>query len=208
MPVDPRWSIAAVLLGVSGCAEPVVPDPRAATEAYARAIESGDAQAVYGMMTERAKTAYGLERTRELIADSRPELLRRARALSKGPTDVEAVAEVPFEDGERAILPIENGRFRIAAAGALPAGARTPAQALAELRQVLARRSYAGLVRVLSAETRGALERDVSGLVAGLEHPETLEVEISGDRAEVSLPGGHKVWLKRQAGVWRVHDFQ
>ena len=37
-------------------------------------------------------------------------------------------------------------------------------QALEQLRRVLARRSYAGLLRVLSRETRDAIERDLRGL--------------------------------------------
>jgi hypothetical protein len=79
---------------------------------------------------------------------------------------------------------------------------------LSGLRQALARRSYAAMVRVLSAETRGALESDVSAIVRGLEDPETLDVEIEGDEAEVELPSGHVVKLKREAGVWRVEDLK
>jgi hypothetical protein len=79
---------------------------------------------------------------------------------------------------------------------------------LAGLRQALSRRSYIALVRVLSAETRGALESDVSSIVEGLQDPETLDVQVSGDDAEVELPSGHSVRLKREAGVWRVEDLK
>ena len=64
------------------------------------------------------------------------------------------------------------------------------------------------MVRVLSAETRGALESDVSAIVRGLEDPETLDVEVEGDEAEVELPGGHVVKLKRESGIWRVEDLR
>ena len=92
-------------------------------------------------------------------------------------------------------------------AGALPGGARTPEQALDQLRRVIARRSYAGLMRVLSPATRAAIEQDLRSLVDGLEHPETLPVQVTGDTALTNVPGGHRVRLKRDGGVWRVDDF-
>ncbi|MBX3200627.1 MAG: hypothetical protein KF894_20990 [Labilithrix sp.] len=42
--------------------------------------------------------------------------------------------------------------------------------------------------------------------VSGLERPET-HVEVTGDGAVVTIPGGHSVKLKREGGVWRVDDF-
>src|SRR5690606_15063917 len=104
-------------------------------------------------------------------------------------------------------LELRDGRFWVTAAGALPGGSRTPEQALEQLRRVLARRSYAGLMRVLTPSTRAAIEQDLRSLVEGLERPDTLEVEVSGDAATVEVPGGHSVKLKREGGVWRVEDF-
>jgi hypothetical protein len=43
--------------------------------------------------------------------------------------------------------------------------------------------------------------------VTGLEHPETLPVQVSGESATVAVPGGHHVRMKRDGGVWRVDDF-
>ncbi len=60
---------------------------------------------------------------------------------------------------------------------------------------------------VLSQETRGAMESDLKSLVEGLENPDTLDVKVSGDSAVVEVPGGHQVKLRREAGVWRIQDF-
>jgi hypothetical protein len=89
----------------------------------------------------------------------------------------------------------------------LPAGARTPNEALEQLRRVLARRSYAGLMRVLSPATRSAIESDLRSLVDGLAHPDGLDVQVSGDAASVQIQGGHFVKLRRDSGVWKVEDF-
>jgi hypothetical protein len=120
---------------------------------------------------------------------------------------VEASAEARFNDGESTTLVLEDGSFLIDAATLLPARPRTPSQALSGLRRALARRSYPALMALMSSDSRGALESDLGSLVSGLEHPETLDIQVNGDSAEVQLPTGHRVLLKREAGVWRVLDF-
>ena len=118
-----------------------------------------------------------------------------------------ATARLRFADGEEAALDLRQGRYWVTSAGALPGGGRTPEEALEQLRHVLARRSYAGLMRVLSPATRAAVENDVRSFVDGLNEPATLPVQVSGDAAIVPVPGGHQIKLKREAGVWRVEDF-
>jgi hypothetical protein len=202
------WGLGlAIVSALLGCSRPALPDPRAAAERWADAAERGDADAIYEMLTAEAQRTHGRRGTSELVNANRQEISKDARALASAKTEVEATATVRFADGEQAVLEVENGSFKLGSAGALPAGARTPAQALSELRQALARRSYAGLMRVLSADTRTAIENDLRSLVLGLEQPETLDVKVTGDSAEVQVPGGHSVKLKREAGVWRVEDF-
>lgn len=197
----------AVLPGL-GCSRPAVPDPKAVAIEYAQAAEAGDAARIYALMTEQSQREYGPEQTRELVRDARRELQQAGSALKKGPLTVEAQAEIRFSDGERAVLELERGRFWISKAGTLPSGAVTPAQALAELRTALARRSYPALMRVMTSGTRGTMENNLRALVSGLEDPETLQIEVEGDQAEVELPDGHKVKLKREEGLWKVDDLQ
>ena len=204
---DASAVVLALAVAGAGCSRSVVPDPRDAAREYAQAAERGDAEAVYAMLTAESKRTYGQEGTRRLVADTQAELKKQGKALASDATSVRATATVRFDDGEQALLEIQDGRFLVSSARALPAGARSPAQALEQLRRVLARRSYAGLVRVLSTETKSAVENDLRSLVSGLEEPETLDVKVTGDTAEVDVPGGHKVRLKRESGVWKVEDF-
>jgi len=193
--------------GASGCARQEMPDPRAAAQKYAAAVEKGDSSAVYQMLSTDAQRTHGKRGVERLLTESKAELERTARAVASEGSKAEMLATVRFADGEQAELSVEGGEFRVQSAGALPHGARTPAQALAELRQALARRSYAGMLRVLSSESRSALESDLRSLVDGLEQAETLDVKVTGDRAQVQVPGGHSIKLKREAGIWRVEDF-
>jgi hypothetical protein len=189
------------------CASREVPDPRAAATDYAHAAERGDSEAIYGMMTESSKRARSKEDVARIVATERAELAEQAKAISAKDARVEATARMRYDDGEESALELRDGRFWVTSAGALPGGARTPEQALDQLRRVLARRSYAGLMRVLSPQTRASIEADLRALVTGLEKPDTLPVQITGDSAQVAVPGGHRVRLRRDGGVWRVDDF-
>lgn len=202
-----RGLTCAVVAVCCGCAQQSVPDPRAAAQAYADAAQRGDADAIYGMLSEEGQRTHGPEGTEKLVKDAKAELAAQGKALSSPATEIRSRARVRYADGEEAALELEHGRFLVAASGVFPAGARTPAEALGELRAALARRSYSQLMRVLSSETRSAVESDLRSLVEGLEEPETLDIRVTGDTAEVTLPGGHVVKLKREEGVWRVEDF-
>jgi hypothetical protein len=159
------------------------------------------------MLDENSRRTITREELRRLVADQRAELADQAKAILHPDTEVKAVARVRYADGEDAILELKDGRFLIASSDALPAGAKSPAQALDQLRRVLARRSYSGLLRVLSEKTRAAIENDLRSLVNGLENPEALDIQQTGDSVTVRIPGGHLVRLRREAGTWRVEDF-
>lgn len=202
-----RWPLAALMVLVAGCSGRAVPDPKSAAEEYAQAAERGDGDAIYEMMTSEAQKARSREDVKRLVQEQRGELAEQGKSLTAKDVRVEAVARLRYEDGEEAQLELKEGHFWITSSGALPGGSRTPEQALDQLRRVLARRSYAGLMRVLTPSTRAAIEQDLRSLVLGLERPETLHVEVTGDGATVTIPGGHSVKLKREGGIWRVDDF-
>src|ERR1700734_2334245 len=165
--------VALAALGLLGaaCAPRSLPDPKDAAAAFGHAALKGDFDAIYAMMTEGARKARSREDVRAIVGDEHEELAEEGRLLSAKDARVEATARLRFADGEEAALDLKKGRFYITSAGALPGGARTPEEALDQLRRVLARRSYAGLMRVLTPATRSAIEQDLRGLVTGLERP-------------------------------------
>ncbi len=200
------WILGTLWL-CAGCASTSIPDPKVAADAYAQAARAGDADAIYGMMTSEARKARTREDIQKVVAGERGELADEARDITAKSARVQATARLRFEDGEEVALDLKGGRFWITSAGALPGGSRTPEEALDALRRVVARRSYAGLMRVLTPQTRAMVEQDLRSLVEGLEKPGTLPVQISGDTASVQVPGGHHVRMKREGGVWRIEDF-
>lgn len=189
------------------CGGGSIPDPEDAAREYAKLAQRGDSNGIYDMLTSEGQKARTRDDVKKMVDTERQELADQAKAITAPGTRVHATARLRFEDGEESALELRGGRFWVTSAGALPGGAHTPEAALDQLRRVLARRSYAGLLRVLTPRTRAMIEQDLRSLVEGLDTPDTLPVHVTGDAASVSIPGGHHVRLKREGGVWRIDDF-
>jgi hypothetical protein len=202
-----QLAISSLLLGSPACAARGAADPREAARAYGEAAARGDAPALYAMMSASSRRDRTAEEVAKAVADQHAELAEQGAAMEQPGARVTATARLRYADGEEAALDLRDGRYWVTSAGALPGGGRTPEEAIAQLRRVLARRSYAGLMRVLSPATRAAIENDVRTFVDGLNEPTTLPVQVTGDAATVPVPGGHQVKLKREDGIWRVEDF-
>lgn len=194
-------------LSLIGCTRSRIADPHDAAVAFAAAVSSPSPDTVYDMLTPAAQASLSRADVRRLVETQKPELAASAAAVVADDARVHATARLRFDDGEEVALDLANGRFGITGGGTLPGGARTPEAALDELRRALARRSYTRLLRLLTPSTRGAIEQDLRTLVNGLERADTLPVRTSGDSASATTTGGHHVTLKREAGLWRVEDF-
>jgi TPR repeat protein len=145
------------LLGLVGlplllpaCAARGAADPREAARAYGEAAARGNAGALYAMMSTSSRRDHGPDEVARVVSDERTELAEQGAALEQPGARVAATARLRYADGEEAALDLRDGRYWVTSAGALPGGGRTPEEAIAQLRRVLARRSYAGLIRVLS----------------------------------------------------------
>jgi len=189
------------------CAAPQMPDPKLAAQRWSEALVRGDADAVYGLLSESARQSLGRDGVRQLLDRDRKELIAAATAATSANAHLETVARVAYSGERSASVVLEDGRFRVAAAAAFPARATTPEDALQELREVLARRSFSGLLRVLTADAGRSLDSQLASVVEALRDPATVEIEVDGRRATARLPGGHTVKLEREDGAWRIRDF-
>ncbi|HEX2732394.1 MAG TPA: hypothetical protein VHM70_12340 [Polyangiaceae bacterium] len=190
------------------CANSALPDPRLAVRQYEAALERNDAHAVHAFLSADARAQVSERDVRRWLDESRPALQARAKGLSLGSSRVSTRAQVRYADGEVAELALESEGYKIDSAALLPAGARTPAAALAELRRALSERSYSGLAQVLTAESRAAFDAQMRSLITSLEQPNALPVEIDGNHATLITTSGHRVELELQDGVWKVRDFE
>lgn len=204
-----RLCTSLVLAWAAGlaCAPGPIPDPQVAARHWAEAVRAGDEEAAFALLSASAQRAQGRQGVQRVFAQHHQELAALAEATVAPNARLATTADVRFPGDRSARVVVEDGRYRIAAVSALPAAAATPRDALRELRAVLARRSFAGLLRVLTRDTAQSLEGNLRDLVNALDEPSTLEIDLEGRRATAHLPGGHIVKLEREDGVWRVKDF-
>ncbi len=201
-----------ILLGCApflfaGCASSPVPDVNGALAEYREALAAGDAASLHAMMTEKDQKSISRAELAEHLRSSRPEMKERAE-LVKSSLSVKTEATILLNDGESVGLVVEDRAFRVTAGGTLPGGAPTPEGALGDLRRAILRREFGGVLRTLTPSVERTVESDLASLAKGLEHPETLPLEVKDDRAEVRVAGGHLVKLKRVGGsVWYVDYF-
>ena len=86
---------------------------------------------------------------------------------------------------------------------------RLKAEAIAAgVREALSRRSYPGLLTVLTQNSAAGFEGQLQSLVEALGDAQSLQIEVKDDRAVITLPQGHSVELRKENGLWKVHDFE
>jgi hypothetical protein len=197
-------------LSAGACArQGTVPDPKDAAEAYASAAEKGDADAIWSMLSTRSRATTSKNEVDQSVKGSRAELADQAKDIRKNDGTITAVARLRYEDGSEAALVLEDGKFSVASAGMLPGGGSTAQEALSALRDVLKRRSYPALLRLLSPELRAQVEAQLRGLVEALDDPSAIAIPPgSGDDVEIKLSNGHRVRLRREQGTWYVENFE
>jgi len=206
-----RPRLEPILLAVVaslGCGSPSIPDPAPVVRRFSEACRRGDDRVLYQLLTVGAQRSLGRARVKELVAEQRAELGHNADKLTAVEARIEVEARARFVEGDMATLVVEDGELRLQSAAAFPARATTVEQALAELRAALLRRSYPGLLAVLTRESAAGFEEKINSLVDSLADAPALEIDVRAGRAVITLPRGHRIELWQEAGLWKVRDFE
>ena len=198
-------------LALAGCGGGAVVAPPGGTIAgYAHAVERGDVDAAYALLTDRARAGLPRERFAALLAENRADVVQATHALVARDRDrpTPAEARLVLASGEAVTLVLEHGQWRVRT-GVLDAPTlTTPADAVLSLRRALQRRSLAAVLRVLSREQRAEVFAAITALVSATDDAAELHAEIEGDHATVTLGGGLVVTLVRESGEWRIVDVE
>lgn len=207
---------ALTLLSACAGAGAQVASPDETLEAYTRAVRAGDAEAVYALLDDEARANTDIETIRAQIADAREELsdqadaIDRARGASTGPSgassssSVDASAQVMLDDGERVVLVIEEGRWRILGGVMNAPSMRNPRDAVMAFRRAIQRRSLPGVLRVLARGQRTDLEQTLQTFLDDTEDELDMDYELDGNDAIIRTSTGRTIRLVRESGEWRI----
>jgi hypothetical protein len=190
-----------------GCGGTRVPDPQQAIASYQHAVEQNDAAALREMLSDRAREDWSTEEIARVLKRDREDLSKFAKDLNAQSKTV-ALARLELEDGTEAELELHAGAYGVISAGDMPGGSTSPEGALVKLSHALQKQKYGALLRTLSPATRRIASGTLDSIARGLKAPHALDVQVQGESANVTIPGGHAVQLRMAQGLWYVENFR
>ncbi len=211
---------AALAAPSLGCARTAsIPDPRAAAEAWAAAVEkctnkgdggACDPEAIHAMLTKRSRATMTKAEVAAALKDSSRELAAQATGVREAKDQITTVAVLRYEDGTEASLVLEADGFRVANAVHVPGPSKSPEEAVAGFRVALKQRSYPAVLRLLSPTLRATVEAQLAGLEKAIpdDPKKVVPSDQKGDVIDVPLENGHRLRLKRIDGSWYIDDFE
>jgi hypothetical protein len=194
------------LVGCGGAQAARVPDPGVDARRFAIALRDDQPDVAYALLDRSAQQSLDRARFQQLWRENRIELQQLGAQLARSALQPRAHAQLDLESGERVVLVLEDGQWRVQG-GLFDAQAlSTPLDSVLELRRALQRQSLPSLLRVLSHERRAAWLSAFDKTVQQTRDPLDLRVEVHDDEAIVHITGGGEIHLKREAGQWHVWD--
>jgi hypothetical protein len=157
------------------------------------------------MLDPDARQGRTLEEHTALLRENQQELTAVGAALDQAGPRARARAIVALSSGERVVLVLEDGGWRVDGGVLDAVGLNTPLDAIGALRRALMRRDLPSLETVLSRQTRAEWEDEIRRVVESTSDPADFEVEVDGNRAIVHAGGG-VIELVRESGGWHVVD--
>jgi|GEM_PF-1839304 hypothetical protein len=202
------------MLSLMGCGA-ASSSPRATLVSLVGAARSVDpARGLYDLLPEAARGVESFEHFRARTAGDRRSLdeLRDAVAVALA---ADAPVTVELRQGPRRVLAVEErGGWRVGGPALGDATVvTTPGRdgalaALEHLRRTLVRGDLAGLMSMLSARARGAMEGDLRGLAAALEDPDAVQFPDVPGATRVLLPDGRVLLLVWEDDGWHVEGLR
>lgn len=188
----------ALLVGCSSGAT-VQQGPSDTLRAYAHALEKGQIDDAYRLLSDEAKRSMSLEAFRRAVSENPQDVLEIARALARPASDPIVTATVTVPNGEELVLLYEGGRWRIDGAAVDLYGQATPRQALLGFLRAFDRKRYDVILRyVPDAEKEGlGPAGDGEGEAPRAEGPAAPEGDAGAPPAPAkpSAPGDDSVRL-------------
>jgi hypothetical protein len=219
-----RALLAGVLLACApSCAsQPAVRGPRETLDAYARALQAGQAHEAYALLSDEAKKQIPFEAFQRMVKENPEEVRDIARALARpsGPPLVTATVTAP--NGQSLLLVYEDGNWRVDGSAIDLYGQATPEAAVRAFIRAFENKRYDVLMRFVpdakregldaaklrkawEGEQREEIERLTQALAAALP---TAKFERIGERATMSYGAGGTVELLREHGSWKIEEFR
>src|SRR6476620_10236040 len=109
----PAISLSALpALTCLACAPAQLPDPKLAAQRWNEALQRGDADAVYALLSTSAREALGHQGVEQVLTRDRNELIAAAASATNANARVETSARIEYTEERIASVVLEDGAFR------------------------------------------------------------------------------------------------
>jgi len=215
--------LPAVLATCIGCAQAgASADPDRTLQAYSDAVEAGNTQAAYELLSADAKKSITFEAFQRMLKENPEETRELAQALRRPSRPPEVTATVTPPGGPTLLLVYENGAWRVDGSSIDLYGQSTPERAAASFLRAYENHRYdvllrfvpdaekkdltaAALEKAWTTEQKDDVERMMQALRAALP---TARFELLGERATLAFGAGGTLELVREHGSWKIEDLR
>jgi hypothetical protein len=195
-------------------------NPEATLHAYARALEEGQAEAAYRMLSDEARRGVSFEAFRAMVKDD-PDCVREiGRSLERPTAPAVVTATVTSPSGQELHLVLEDGAWRVDGSTLDLYAQDTPRHAVMGFVRAIERKRYDVVMRYVpeahlegldAAKLRAAWEgheqAEISQVVAALRQALAgATIEETGERATMPYGAG-TIQLVREHGLWKIENF-
>ncbi len=203
--------LALVVALSAGCTTMRAAHPKDTVQAYHRAVQDRDSDAVYALLDEDGRMGMDPETFARYFDANYDGIMIQADQLLRGVADgdtLEVSAAVPLPAGEKAELVWKRDSWWLAQTAPTRGAQASPQQTLDAFRSALAGRNLDATLALLSSERRNAYLAELELFRKSMERADGEEIVTNGDTAIVAMEGGDKLILVREDGVWRVHGWE
>ena len=218
-----RFSACALGLAlVVACGAPSATRPLGAVDAYVRALEVGDYDRAYDLMSDHYKKEHTRDEFVRMMRESPRDVKETAQRLKSGKRSVDVRATYVYDDlRDEMALVEEDGGWRIDSNPLDYYPQDSPKNALrsfiraVELKRwdVLVRfvpKAYAMSAEQIKTEFEGDRAQEIDDLLRKLKAALDTEspIQVEGDEARLQYGDRAEIVFKKEDGSWKIDDFQ
>jgi len=212
-------ALGALAIGC-GAAQHPGGDPESVLHAYARALDAGQADQAYRLLSDEARRGISLEAFRRMVKDDPAGVREIGRALERPTAPPVVTATVTSPGGQELHLVLEDGHWRVDASSIDLYAQDTPRHAVQGFVRAVERKRYDIVMRYvpdahrqgldaakLEAAWEGHEKDEIQQVVAALKQAlPTATIEETGERAAMPYGAG-TMQLVREHGLWKIENF-
>jgi hypothetical protein len=214
-----RRGLSAAVAALLACACAGSSGPTSTLDKYGAALERGEYEAAYALMSERFREEHSAEDFARMMREGEGEVDETVRRLRSGHGSVEISAEVRFDLGDTLRLVKEDGQWRIAANPIQFYGQSTPREALRSFLRAYRLERWEVMLRLvpdpyrerMTAEMveqqfRGSRAEEIAAMMDLLEANLDAPISERGDEARMPFAEQYETRFTREGGSWKIEE--